>query len=94
MPNHVHLLLHIEYQVLGVTLGMIIKSLKSKTVVDWLKYMKQHQVSDIASVWQRNYFERIIRDELEYRKVAGYIKNNRSNWENDEYHPSICKVGV
>jgi len=34
-------------------------------------------------VWQRNYYERIIRDNGELFRVRRYIRNNPSNWNGD-----------
>jgi REP element-mobilizing transposase RayT len=34
--------------------------------------------------WQRNYYERIIRNEREYIAVWQYIENNPVNWIEDE----------
>jgi REP element-mobilizing transposase RayT len=34
-------------------------------------------------VWQRNYFEHIIRDEQSYEKIAAYILDNPRQWEED-----------
>jgi REP element-mobilizing transposase RayT len=39
-------------------------------------------------VWQRNYYERIIRDEIELDKIREYILNNPLNWETDENYKS------
>ncbi len=39
-----------------------------------------------ASVWQRNYYEHIIRDEESYRRIAEYIHNNPANWREDDYY--------
>ena len=35
-------------------------------------------------VWQRNYYEHIIRNEPELNKIREYIVNNPLNWETDE----------
>ncbi|HON78164.1 MAG TPA: transposase [Spirochaetota bacterium] len=35
-------------------------------------------------VWQRNYYERIIRDDIELYHVRQYIMNNPKNWKSDE----------
>ena len=35
-------------------------------------------------VWQRNYYEHIIRDEQSYEKIAAYILNNPRQWEEDQ----------
>jgi hypothetical protein len=36
------------------------------------------------SVWQRNYWEHIIRTEIEYTKISQYIINNPLCWDNDK----------
>lgn len=38
------------------------------------------------SIWYRNYYERIIRDEQAYQNIANYIKNNPSNWQKDKFN--------
>jgi len=38
------------------------------------------------SVWQRNYWEHIIRNEQSYQRIANYIINNPQNWNNDEFY--------
>jgi REP element-mobilizing transposase RayT len=35
-------------------------------------------------VWQRDYYERIIRNENQYRNVVKYIIENPRNWKNDK----------
>ena len=34
--------------------------------------------------WQRNYYERVIRNEREYEAVWEYIDHNPANWLEDE----------
>jgi REP element-mobilizing transposase RayT len=38
-------------------------------------------------VWQRNYFDRIIRNEKELTAIREYIINNPLQWELDENNP-------
>ena len=38
-------------------------------------------------VWQRNYYERIIRDEVELQRIREYIRYNPSQWESDQENP-------
>lgn len=40
-----------------------------------------------APVWQRNYYERVIRDERELNSIRQYIDDNPAKWEQDENHP-------
>lgn len=39
----------------------------------------------IGKVWQRNYYEHIIRDEKDYVRISNYIKNNPRKWEKDKF---------
>ena len=36
-------------------------------------------------VWQRGYYEHIIRDEMEFNNFSTYITNNPLHWELDKY---------
>ncbi|MBB3187799.1 transposase [Microbacter margulisiae] len=36
-----------------------------------------------GTLWQRNYWEHIIRTSDEYERIATYIENNPMNWHND-----------
>ena len=38
-----------------------------------------------ARVWQRNYYERVIRDDEELGRALGYIADNPARWANDDY---------
>ena len=40
-----------------------------------------------TKVWQRNYYEHIIRDERALHNIRQYIINNPLSWENDQLHP-------
>ena len=40
------------------------------------------------SVWQRSYYEHIIRDEEELARVQEYIQNNPLHWELDKENPA------
>ena len=40
-------------------------------------------------LWQRNYYERVIRNESELNAIRQYIINNPINWENDENNPRL-----
>ena len=91
MPNHVHLIIKIKFYIKNVDLGKIIRLFKSKTVVDWLKYIRNNNLNEIASIWQRNYHEHIIRNKSEYKKYFDYTTNNPNNWQNDPYHPRLNK---
>ncbi|MGD8634770.1 MAG: hypothetical protein PVF85_14450 [Anaerolineales bacterium] len=38
------------------------------------------------TVWQHNYYERVIRNDLELNKLRRYIIHNPQRWELDRYY--------
>jgi len=40
-------------------------------------------------VWQRNYYEHIIRDDKDLNRIREYIVNNPAKWEEDDYYESL-----
>ncbi len=40
-----------------------------------------------VEVWQRNYWEHIIRNQAAYKRIEAYIHNNPARWEQDRLHP-------
>jgi REP element-mobilizing transposase RayT len=41
-------------------------------------------------VWQRNYYEHIIRDEEDLTRIREYIVNNPVNWQTDENYVAVA----
>lgn len=41
-----------------------------------------------AAVWQRNYYEHIIRDEAEWGRIRDYIEANPVRWAEDRENPN------
>lgn len=70
MPNHIHGILAFEQA--DIKLGEVIRRLKARV---------SHQIG--YSIWQRNYYEHIIRDESDYCKIVQYIISNPWNWSTD-----------
>lgn len=50
-----------------------------------------HQISPNIQVWQRNYWDRIIRNEQEYFKIVNYIRTNPENWEKDKLFTGLVR---
>ena len=42
--------------------------------------------TDIETVWQRNYYEHIIRNQQSYHTISEYIINNPAIWGNDKFY--------
>ncbi len=62
------------------SLSTIIGSFKSSVT----KNIRKN--SNIYNVWQRNYYEHIIRNENELEKIRYYININPEKWEKDKYN--------
>jgi REP element-mobilizing transposase RayT len=65
------------------TVGDIVRSLKARCT----HAINQSRHTPGAPVWQRNYYERVIRNEREMADIRQYIANNPVKWAEDENHP-------
>ena len=65
------------------SVGAIIQNYKSITS----RKISRQDESMRAAIWQRNYYEHIIRDEQSYLEIAQYIVDNPVLWEKDQLHP-------
>lgn len=43
-----------------------------------------HNLSGEGSIWQRNYYEHIIKSDKAYNNISNYIINNPFNWDRDK----------
>ena len=89
MPNHIHLLLRIEEgaihesplrekgkrSLLGKAIGYL-KMNSSKRI---------HECHPSLEIWQRGYYEHVIRNESDYREIWNYIDQNPAKWSEDRY---------
>ena len=72
----------------GPTLGMIVGAFKSRSVKDVLAHIEENRLDMIGKIWQRNYFERVIRNERDLYNIRAYIRNNPVNWGRDDENPA------
>ena len=87
MPNHIHAIIIINNHVgPGHYLGGIVKSLKTYTTNCYIHGINHYGWQPFnEKLWQRGYYERIIRDEHSLIKTRQYIINNPSNWNEDNF---------
>ncbi len=67
------------------TIGSIVRGYK----IGMIKWFRQNMADDFPGsvpVWQRNYHEHIIRDEVSYNRIADYIINNPARWAEDRFY--------
>jgi len=65
-------------------LGDIIGAFKSLTTYEYIRNVKNNRWPSFNKrVWQRNYYERIIRNEKSLNKIRQYITLNPTMWDRD-----------
>ena len=74
MPNHIHMIIEIKEEQEEVSINKIIKKFKSSV---------SRELG--CSIWQKSYYDHIIRNEKEFYAIKQYIQNNVINWKNDKY---------
>jgi REP element-mobilizing transposase RayT len=71
------------------SLGAIIQNFKSVTT----RKVNQIRATPGLKLWQRGFYDRIIRNKAEFDRVRKYIKENPLKWELDPYHPYQYATG-
>lgn len=75
------------------TIGRIIQAFKSLTTLRYIEGVERHNWTPFRNkLWQRNYFEHIIRNEMQLNQVREYIATNPLRWEQDSGNPSVASV--
>lgn len=62
------------------TIGSVVRGFKIG-VTKWMRHN-----TDIYDVWQRDYYEHIIRNEQSYQTISEYIINNPAKWNDDKFY--------
>jgi REP element-mobilizing transposase RayT len=69
------------------TIGDIVGAYKSLTTNEYIAGVKHyHWPRFKQKLWQRDYYEHIIRSEQSYLDIVEYIRNNPLNWVEDTYY--------
>jgi putative transposase len=72
----------------SIPLSHIIQWFKTMTTNEYIRNVKQNNLLPFKKhLWQRNYYEHIVRDENELDRIRKYIVNNPLNWDSDEENP-------
>jgi REP element-mobilizing transposase RayT len=89
MPNHIHGIIVIEE---GVpiepgqgSLSAIVGNFKGAVT----KRIRQLLNRPRFQLWQRNYYDHIIRDNDDWERIQAYILDNPINWSSDPENPLV-----
>lgn len=71
----------------GSPLHRVVQWFKTMSTNEYIRGVKQLGWQSFnGKLWQRNYWDHIIRDEQSYQRIAEYIINNPKNWDNDKFY--------
>jgi len=98
MPNHLHAIVAIhrgERQIVSECLEAERRAMKAKTIGSFVSRFKAAatvRANELhgtpgKSIWQRNYYEHVIRSEKEQNRIREYIVNNPLRWQIDRENP-------
>ena len=87
MPNHLHGILVLD----DVDRGSVRHGLSE--VVRGFKSFSAKRVNSVRGVvgqalWQRGFFEHVVRDEVGLERIRTYIEENPGRWEEDPENPA------
>ena len=63
------------------TIGDLVRGYKSSVT----RCIREVQKDTQLRIWQRNYYEHIIRSEASYLTISEYIQTNPQRWAEDTY---------
>ncbi len=75
-------------RVLPGSLAAIVRSFKSITT----KRVNRIRATPGAPFWQRNYYERVVRDEDELNRIRQYVRDNPAKWADDPNNPANIRA--
>lgn len=84
MPNHIHLIIFVDSVERTAaravpTISDIIGSYKSIVANKWLRVCKHNGIK-MNGIWERSFYDHIIRDDEDYYIKARYIEENLIRW--------------
>ena len=83
MPNHIHLIIRIDNN--GRT--QYGRTQFSPTINRIIKQFKGSITKQIGKpIWQKSFYDHIIRDEIDYQNVWKYIDENPMKWKEDRLY--------
>ena len=83
MPNHIHLLLSIE-NFNGTSWALSPTNNKISLAISTLKRFVNKDVG--CNVFQRSFYDHVIRNQIDYNEIWEYIENNPAKWLEDKFY--------
>ena len=88
MPNHLHCLIVVPvHTAAGGPMQASAPTAKVETISQRIRVFKGHVSHEAgADVFQRSFYDHIVRHEDEYREICEYIQNNPARWAFDKFY--------
>jgi REP element-mobilizing transposase RayT len=84
MPNHIHGIVHIgtaPSRVANISLTDLVQTFKSLTTVEYARGVRENRYPTYDRVlWQRSFYDRILRDRRSLEAARQYIESNPARW--------------
>jgi REP element-mobilizing transposase RayT len=72
---------------IGATIGGVMDWFKTMTTNEYIRGVKNNNWNRFeGKLWQRNYYDHIIRNGSDYERISSYIIENAERWENDKFN--------
>jgi len=76
---------HTDSPLQGRPIYKMVQWFKTMTTNEYIRNVKQNHWEPFeGKLWQRNYYEQIVRDEISLRRIREYIINNPYQWQKDK----------
>ena len=80
MPNHIHMILSIEENE-DIKISQVVSYFKSYVSREYNKMTKQKN-----EIWQKSFYEHVVRNYDDYKRIVEYVVYNPLKWKVDEYY--------
>ena len=81
MPDHLHLIVTIKERHAGRSLPDAMRFFKTMTTNEYIRGVKDGVVTPFdGKLWQKSYYDHVIRNQQDYNEIWEYIENNPAKW--------------
>ena len=81
MPDHLHFIVNITERHIGRSLQDLMRFFKTMTTNEYIKCVKDNLLPPFdKKLWQKSYYDHVIRNQDDYNEIWQYIENNPKKW--------------
>ena len=80
MPNHIHMILSVESNE-EIKISQVVSYFKSYVSREYNKKTKKKN-----DIWQKSFYEHVVRNDDDYKRILEYVVYNPMKWKLDEYY--------